>query len=204
MISHKDKFIFVHIPKCAGCSLKEHLKENCGNELINSDHHSLDAIFRTLGPQVKDYYKFTFVRNPWDRIVSLYSFWLNQTPNSVFYQWDFEQVDFIKNNNLSFSDFVKLIPLNNSVFHEKPHFHPYIDHFMKDPTSFNFIGRIENLQEDFNIVCDKIGIPRQEQLPHVNKSKHKHYTEYYDNETREMIEEKYAKDIEHFGYKFEE
>ena len=64
-----------------------------------------------------------------------------------------------------------------------------------------FFIRFENLQQDFDTFCDKVNIPRQV-LPHKNKSERKHYTEYYDNATRELVEKMYAKDLEYFGYKF--
>jgi hypothetical protein len=123
------------------------------------------------------------IRNPFDRMIS----WYFDTIKRRFREFDYK--------SLSFADAIKnrpewvnrLIPLSE---------------FNKGTTNINYI-RFENLQQDFDIVCDKIGIARQ-QLPHENKTKHKHYTEYYDDETCEIVAEKYAKDIEYFRYKFGE
>jgi len=64
------------------------------------------------------------------------------------------------------------------------------------------ILRFENLNEDWCNFCKKVGLDLE--LPHVNKSPGKHYTEYYDDETREIVAKRYAKDIEYFNYEFGE
>ena len=130
----------------------------------------------------EDYFKWSVVRNPWDRLVSTYK---NKACKGYGPWRNFK--------NLTFSDFI----INKEEIKDS-HIIPQKNRL---PDDIDFIGRFENYQEDFDIICDKIGIPRQ-QLPHKNKSKHKHYTEYYDDETRQIVAERYADDIEYFGYKF--
>jgi chondroitin 4-sulfotransferase 11 len=147
--------------------------------------------YRKFISEYNDYFSWTFVRNPWDRLVSTY---FNKIVNH--FQSGMESF-----RGISFEEFVVELE-KTDVIDSKCDRHIRSLHTLF-PSNINFIGRFENLQEDFNMVCDKIGIPQQE-LPQKNKGKHKHYTEYYDDETREIVAEKYAKDIEYFGYKFEE
>jgi len=136
--------------------------------------------------EYKNYFKFAFVRNPWDRVLSWYFFY-SQRPNVRVR---------LSSKNETFNEFI----LNKSRSYRWGGENQSQYNFTK---CCDFIGRFENLQQDFNIICDKIKIPRQE-LPHKNKSKHKSYTEYYNDETRQIVAEKFAKDIEHFNYKFGE
>ena len=59
------------------------------------------------------------------------------------------------------------------------------------------------MQEDFNTICDEIGIPQLE-LEHKNKTHHDYYVDYYDDETIDMVAKAYQRDIEYLGYKFGE
>jgi len=191
MISHKHKFIFVHIPKVAGFSITSRL----GVPVVG--HRTLSSILKNNTGCI-GYLKLAFVRNPWDRTVSAFHY-MRKGGCGEHNQDDYRDFKKYFNEPKSFEEFIKSNTFN-AVVDNQQHFKAmtyYLD------GNLDFIGRFENLQEDFDIVCDKIGIPQQK-LPHKNKSKHKHYTEYYDDETREIVAEKYAKDIEYFGYKFGE
>jgi len=209
MIHHGHKFIFIHIPKCGGTSIETAFNgwKNSYTEnffFLNHDrqHYFVDEILQEY-QDCKDYFKFTFVRNPWKRAVSEYLYVLTQK-------------EYIQNlsldPNISFKDFY----VNNLNEKYSYPYHGLSQHkFVFDSKGnclVDFIGKLENFQTDFNTVCDKIGIPQQ-QLPHIvrrnhdgsfilNKSTYKHYTEYYDEDTKQIVADKFAKDIEHFGYKF--
>jgi len=194
MISIAHQYIFIHITKCGGTTIEDTLLDEscilCKNSFPHNwkvsyplNHLTLDDIQKSkiIHTNFNKFYSFTFVRNPFDRLVSQF---------------------FYLKPRLKLSDDIKggLIYLSNYSDQGIMGNHCMSQHkFIND--QINFIGYFENLQQDFNIVCDKIGIPQQE-LPHKNKSNHKHYSEYYDDETREIVAKKYAKDIEYFGYKF--
>lgn len=190
MISHKHKCIFVHIIKTGGESIERSFRGN-------KQHRFAKTYKKQIGDKKwNNYFTFTFVRNPWDKMVSQY-FYIKKHIKEK-YKLTFREF-ILEFKSCSESEYIngKGIPVK---------FNPIQLPWILDDDGnclVDYIGRFENLQQDFHIICDKIGIPRR-QLPHLNKTNHKHYTEYYDDETRQIVAEKYAKDIEYFGYEFGE
>jgi len=203
IISHEKKFIYIATPKTGTTSIHHHLKKynsiRCNGNFKSKYflHANTETAFGILTEAYlnpKDYFIFSCTRNPWERCVSEYFFICKrfQEPKRKLLRKYYNQ------NLPSFEQWI--IEYNaNSYF--PAHDSCQVDVIQPHLTSTTM--RFENLQEDFNIICDKIGIPRQK-LPHRNKINHKHYTEYYDEETKEIVAEKYAKDIEYFGYEFGE
>lgn len=201
----------MHIPKCAGVSVEAALKHpEDGNKQGDHGYRKWDEksklwVQHATADQIKSiychnydqYFSFTFVRNPWSKLVSDY-FWLSKELNIK---------DTFKNFTLLANNFntPRLAYPHVNEEGRGDHLILQTDYILDSNGEeiVNYIGRFETLQQDFDIVCDKIGIP-QRQLQHRNKSKHKHYTEYYNEETKQIVAEKYKKDIEYFGYKFEE
>tara|TARA_Y100000385_G_scaffold229073_1_gene240372 strand:- start:5551 stop:6162 length:612 start_codon:yes stop_codon:yes gene_type:complete len=198
--SEKHKCVFIHVNKTAGRSISMALFGNVREhitikELFNLDYNKpeiekrlekcrVDYRYELLKKYWDHYFKFTIIRNPWDRKLS--DFFFGKREGIVAPGIDF--ITYINNNHL-----------NNDLWNS-----PGLEWVEDKNGNIDkdiFIGKFENLQNDFNIICDKINIPRRI-LPYLNSSTHSPYWEYYNDEIKEMVEEKYKKDIEAFGYEF--
>ncbi|MBU2972632.1 sulfotransferase family protein [Pseudoalteromonas sp. C2R02] len=230
MISKFDNCLFIHIPKVAGQSIETAFLHRAGlnwetrDQMLlkpNSDAkkgpprlaHLTASEYVSLGylsqSQFDAMYKFAFVRNPWDRLVSEYSY---------------------RKYPCSFKDFVfKFFPTAHNDDYKKGfdgyrHVIPQTD-FVCDENGqviVDFIGRFENLKCDFlsvskNIIGEPIDLPfknKSEYKSTINKrltylgfnkpDNKKHYSEFYDQETKDYVAKLYEKDIALFDYQFTE
>ncbi len=226
MISKRFGCVFVHVPKTAGQSIARLFLDLHG--LTWKNRESLLMRFNpdpALGPErlahltaaeytrlnylteaeFQSLFKFSFVRNPWSRLVSEYTC----------LRMDLE---------MSFADFVsKSLALKETYTDRSRHIIPQYDYLYDEAGTclVDFVGRFERLQEGFDTVCDKLGIPRTE-LSHINKSGtggtnlwrrlkallhpplvKRPYQSYYDPALVDRVGEFYAKDVATFGYRYE-
>jgi hypothetical protein len=174
-IDKNIKHIYYITPKCATRTFFKvfNYKPTTFREAINHN---------------KEYFSWTFVRNPYDRLVSSY---INKVVDK--HQGGLKKYRHIK----TFKEFVHKLENVSGKTCDR-HIRSLYTFF---PPDIDFIGRFENLQSDFNLISERLGVS-DENLPHINKTNHKHYTEYYDDETVEIVKEKYADDLEMFGYEF--
>lgn len=186
--------IFIHIPKTAGSSVSKTL----GND---GSKHQMLKYYEAYDPKrFRSYYKFTFTRNPYDRLVSAYHYVL-QIEN------DFDQVwaTTYLNGVDSFSDFVHRLKnpvYRNQVFKHlvfKPQ-HQFVQD-LNGQIAIDFVGRFENLEEDFKIICERLKIANT--LLFSNRSKHDPYHNYYTPELAALVYSYYKEDFIKFGYESE-
>jgi len=205
MISTENKFLFIHIPKTGGNAIRLALKDHADDELvfnekqraynesmqqshrfgIRNPHIDLDKHGTLSKAHLKwdeqklgewdTYYKFACVRNPWDRLVSLYF-----SPHLGRDAYDEDE-------------FIRLV--NDT---KKGTQSAYV--LEEGRLATDYLIRFESLKQDFDAVSRKLGI--EAELPYVNQSKHKPYQEYYNNKTKDLVYKLYQRDIELFEYEF--
>ncbi len=216
IISHSHRFIFFHVAKTGGMSMRTVLEEY-GQEperfkikrpprakagSPNPMYEVWEALLlhatardaqKYLPREIFDgYYKFAFVRNPWDWQVSMYHFILREPTHR-----------------------------KHQIVEQLGSFDAYLQWVIKTPNPYpkgatkeqsavltaadgkllvDFVGRYESLAQDFAQVCDRLHIAAA--LPHVNRSAHRNYRDYYTSQTEQLVAEHFRTDIERFGYTF--
>lgn len=181
--------IFIHIPKSAGTSVARALFDA-------QSRHVRYLEYEKANPwKFRRYFKFTFVRNPWDRLVSTFFFLKSGGLNPL----DAAFAEQYLSHYCDFSDFV-MQGLNSDEVQHWVHFRPQ-SWFVCDPggnLKVDFVGHFETLSEDFGYVARRLGLDRA--LPRSNASNHQHYRTYYDEKTWSVVAKTYQSDIELFGY----
>lgn len=179
MISHEHKCIFVHVPRTGGSSVEYMiLGAQLGPENELYQKHLTASQLKDKYPSEWDsYWKFSIVRNPWARVVSLY--------HMPFYR---------KVNALSGKSMEYFLKNQRPPDWEK-NGQQCADYLNEEVDS---IGRYEDYRSYCRFLCERLGVAFM--LPHIEKTEHRHYSEYYDEATRDLVREVFADDIRRFGY----
>jgi hypothetical protein len=203
IVSHKHKFIYIKTRKTASTSIQVFLAPHCGkgdiitpmkpitsnkireyNELAKNyegftSHMSAKKVKKKVGKKIwNEYFKFTFERNPFDKLVSRYSF---------------------RKVEQDFNAWVK--GLNKETLHKWGNYEIYT---IKGKVALDFIGKYEDLTEDLKYVLNKLNIP-VEDLTYEKRSRgesKRDYKSFYNEESKNIVETIYKKEIEFFNYKF--
>ncbi len=196
--------IFIGIPKTASTSIEQYISQHTKplrgtyrGVLLDTGHASV-ADYESVGLWSPDMFSFSFVRNPWDRLVSAY-FFLDAggcTPED-----EILRAKYMAQYGGDFEHFVTEFvasPRRDEIIHLCPQYR-FVSR--QGCVAVDFIGRFERLDNDFAVVCERMGIPKG-QLPRAMTSEHATYIDYYNDHTRRIVEIAYARDIDIFEYCF--
>ena len=167
---------------CLACKLPRHAKAIAAYEMLPRSYY-------------EKLLKFAFVRNPWDLQVSSFHHIQRERPHLMEGIKDFES--FLR---------LKLNPDRKYVYHFDVSIEPQSDYVvdLHGNVILDYIGRYEQLQDDFTEVCHRIGI-RPRKLPRKRQAKDRApYQAYYTDDTAQLVAEHFRRDIELFGYSFED
>jgi hypothetical protein len=217
LLSLRYKFLFVHIAKTGGTSIRTALKSYAWRDpyripqflcsrVSSLTRHRLGCKFPRHAKAIAAYemlprelfrrlFKFAFVRNPWDLQVSSYHHIKRERPHLLTGINDYESFLQWKLDPNREYDYI----IDTSIELQSDYIIDLDDNIIVD-----YIGRYERLQNDFYDICKHIGISAPK-LPHKRRAKDRTaYREYYTDNTAQLVAEHFKRDIEIFKYSFDD
>ncbi len=210
LINHKHKFIFIHVYKVAGTSVVNALENDSYPRYVPVEvrptltkflrrfhlsssfpvrvHSKAKEIRAKLDPDVyNNYFKFAFVRNPWDWQVSLYEYAR---------QYRSHPQNKLMSSFQNFDEYIRWRVREEATLQKD---------FLTDDSGnliIDYIGKFEQLSADFAEISQKVGLTVS--LSEFNKTRERRpYGTYYTNETKQLVQNRFKEDIEMFGYSFD-
>ncbi|WP_258104791.1 sulfotransferase family protein [Marinoscillum sp. MHG1-6] len=205
LISHDHKFIFIKPKKVAGSSIQAYLAQFCKNGINYhrdpKSHMKAADVKKMVGEEVwNSYLKVTVVRNPWDKTVSLYHWRRRKRPlyihlRRVLRGWPWHSPAM----RHDFKSYVKYLFELNDLNADKN-----IVRIGGELPDYFFI-RFENLHDDMDELCKKLGVDyNPDDLPKKKTGHRKEpgYRQHFDEETKELVRKAHEDEIARFGYEF--
>ena len=208
MLSLKHNFLFIHIPKTGGNSIQKILEQfsedkivklygfqdgekrfSIKNPVFPYHKHSTLREYKKLLPNEKytPLLKFTVVRNPWERMVSLYF-----SPHAGRTKFNLKVFETVIQKAQTLEHFVDSRSWVEKIMGKN---------ILKSSEINRFI-RFENLEQEFKVLCSELGLGNLP-LAKLNASNKKDYQEYYTHHLKKIVANKFKNEIEFFKYRFE-
>lgn len=219
MISTNENFLFLHVPKTGGTSVAEALLP-FADEVITTQkgHHDGDKNFglqhpqygtgkhttlatykRLLEPDVyESLFKFTILRNPWDRMISFYF-----SPHRCNVEWDRNRFAAFVQDQLPFRHYIDSTTWRRRISERLGRLSPgLVSKIRPLDAELDYVVRFEHLNEDFQSLCSHLDLPC-DGLPVKHSSDREHYSNYYDSRLKRLVSKRFKEEI-HFGkYSFD-
>ena len=187
-ICNERQFIWFRVAKVGTRTIFNYLKDSeleLDVEHVNAVHYP--------AKQFAHYFKFAFVRNPWDRVVSC---WRNKVIDS---NTLFKLDDATRTHLQEFENFVEFV---GEMDIETCDRHLRAQTSLIDLNNVDFVGRLERFDSDFEVVCQQIGLQPREVVARNVSSRERDYRNYYTEELADRVARIYRKDIQLLGYEF--
>lgn len=207
-VSDVNRVLFVHVPKTGGSTIDLIFDQEVedARKVQRAKRHFTYGELLELEPSLTHYWSCGFVRNPWARMVSWWAMTVDMFDRAERGQeparTKVEKLRGIWGPLGQYREDFPTFVLEGTQHVERLRV-PQLHRLEANGRGrVDFVGKVENFVHDVNVVREKLGLAPVEGLPRRNSSTHGHYSDYYDDRTRERVAELYAMDIEAFGYTF--